>query len=291
MSKLGRPKTVKRGTMLKSERATVANTTSTRELSVEELARQVNIADKFKAAEEKKLAVALLDRYLQDFVIESVSDINTLKEIIYFEIVQFRIQDKLNDMYTDDTKRVDFSTLDVIHKNSEVIIKLKATLGLKSDLEKLDDFSALENLKRRFKKWREENQGSRYIKCPHCIKPVLLKIRTEAWEAQQHPFFQDNFLCNRPLLESLGKTILIDRDFIARVFNCSPDYIDWILKNMKNSPLLVNNQPPVIEEVKEAANEEIKEPINGTDTTDTAPSTGPDVRPADDHGDSNPVSG
>lgn len=240
MGKVGRPKKVKRSA---TETAVVAASNSpiaTKELSTEQLTLQLDISDKFKGDSEKQLAQSLLTRYLADFVIESVSDINSLKEIIYLEIVQFRLQDKLNDMYTDDTKMVNWDTLDVIHKNSDCILKLKATLGLKSDIEKLDDYSALENLKRRHKQWRAENQGSRYIKCPHCCKPVLLKIKTEAWEAQAHPFFQDNFLCNRTLLENLNKTVLIDQDFIAKVFDTSPNYINWILNHMKNSPLLIN---------------------------------------------------
>ncbi len=253
MGKVGRPKKIKRSA---TETAVVAvgnSPIATKALTNEQLALQLDITDKFKGEAEKTLAQSLLTRYLADFVIESVSDINALKEIIYLEIVQFRLQDKLNDMYTDDTKMVNWDTLEVIHKNSDCILKLKATLGLKSDLEKLDDYSALENLKRRHKQWRAENQGSRYLKCPHCCKPILLKIKTEAWDAGKHPFFQDNFLCNQTLLENLDQTVLIDRDFIAKVFDTSPNYINWILNHMKNSPLLVNQdqQSPLSEEVQD----------------------------------------
>lgn len=208
--------------------------------NIRSVADEIDIASKFTDKNDRKQAKSLLSRYLHDFIIESVSDINTLKEIIYLEIVQFHLHDKLSDMYSSDTKIMNFSTLDIIHKNSDAILKLKATLGLKKEQERLDDYSSLELLKKRFKRWGEENQGSRYLKCPHCIKPILLKIRTEAWEALKHPFFQDNFLCNKHLLAHLGKTVEIDANFIAKVFNTSPNYITWMLARMVNPTSEIN---------------------------------------------------
>lgn len=193
--------------------------------------RPIDIAGKFLDKAERKMAKELLEKYLEDFTIETVSEINTLQEIIYLEVCQLRVQAMLNDFQVGETKSIPINLMDVLHKNSEVIIKLKNTLGL-NRTTKLHGYDALEHLKKRHTKWREENQGSRHIKCPYCKKFVWLKIRTEAWEALQHPFFKDTFLCNKPLLDNLGKDVKIDRDFLAKVFGTSPDYIDWLVTKL-----------------------------------------------------------
>jgi len=59
-----------------------------------------------------------------------------------------------------------------------------------------------------------------------------LKIRTDAWEAQNHPFFKDRVLANKHLLKMyLDKKI--SRKDVALVLDCSSDYIDWMIKKVK----------------------------------------------------------
>lgn len=193
---------------------------------------QFTIVDRFRLKDERKLAKTLLEKYLQDYDIESISDCNTLEEIIFLEVIQLRLQDKMNEEYAGDVKAVPFDTLDVLHKNSEAITDLKATLGLNRN-SKGSSYDLLQHMLKRFKVWRSQNQGSRTMKCPHCLKAILLKIRTEAWEAQSHPFFEDTILYNKALFARLGESITIDREFIALVLNVSPDYIDWVLTKVK----------------------------------------------------------
>lgn len=214
---------------------------------------QFTIVDRFRLKDERKLAKVLLEKYLRDYDIESISDCNTLEEIIFLEVIQLRLQDKMNEEYAGDVKAVPFDTLDVLHKNSEAITDLKATLGL-NKTGKGSSYDAFESVKKRFKVWRSQNQGSRTMKCPHCLKPMLLKIRTEAWEAQEHPFFEDTILYNKALFGQLGNKILIDRDFIASVLNVSPDYVDFILTKVKPQPRKESNGSEEIQtEVQEKA--------------------------------------
>jgi len=192
----------------------------------------IDITSKFKNSAERKSAKALLKKYLSDYTIETISDKNTLKEVIYLETVQTRLQDKLNDFYESENKSVPFQLVDIIHKNSDAIVRLKNTLGLNRGKEKKSAYDVLEHLKKRAKKWREENQASRSRVCPHCSKLILWKIRTDKWDMQKHPFFKDRILYNKHLIE-LHKKGTLTREDVAKVLECAPDYVDWILEKIE----------------------------------------------------------
>jgi len=197
------------------------------------LGNDINIAAKFKDIGEQQMAQDLLGKYLRDYAIESISDKNILQEIIYLEVVQLRLQEKLNDMYEKEAKVLPLNIIDTIHKNSDAIVKLKNTLGLNKSRDKLNTYDVLDHLKRRFKVWRENNQASRTVKCPYCWKFILLKMRTDAWETQGHPFFKDNMVYNKHLFAHLGQTVNIDRNFIAGVLETSPDYVEWVINKVQ----------------------------------------------------------
>ncbi len=73
----------------------------------------------------------------------------------------------------------------------------------------------------------EENQGSRILSCPHCSKTIMLKIRTKAWEALKHPFFQDKILGNKELWK-VFKEGKITKEEQAKILGVTPQYIDWL---------------------------------------------------------------
>ncbi len=198
----------------------------------------LDVSSLFTDKKEKKLAKDLLRKYLQDYSIETISDKNAVKDIVYLDIINMRLQEKMNKS-KDDDKSIPVNLIETIHKNLDQIIKLKATLGITKREQSVDDYTALQKLKVKFKKWREENQGSRTLICPHegCGKIILLKIRTKFWEAQGHPFFKDRVLYNKHLFSNLGKTVKIDRVFISKVLESAPDYIDWVVeKHEKKAP-------------------------------------------------------
>lgn len=199
-------------------------------LEQEEIA--IEITGKFKNKLEKKLAKDLLLKYLNDYQIETISERNTLNEVIYLEVVQKRLQDRLNEYYAKDAKAVPLQMIDAIHKNSDAIIKLKNTLGLNRSREVKLNYDAYQHFIKRAKRWMEENQASRTLKCPKCQDFILLRMRTSQWEAQKHPFFHDNFLYNKTLFTNLDKTVKIDKNFIAGVLETSTDYIDWIIQKL-----------------------------------------------------------
>lgn len=192
----------------------------------------INIISKFSDKIEQKLAKELVSKYLDDYTIETISEKNTLKEIIYLEVVQARLQAKLNE-YHATNKALPIQLIEIIHQNSEVIIKLKATLGLNKETQKAEDaYDVIGSLKKRFKKYREENQASRTLICPHCGQMLLLKIKTDIWEAQKHPFFKDRILYNKKVMELYKKGILARED-VAAILECSVDYANWVIDRIE----------------------------------------------------------
>ena len=197
-------------------------------------AAKVDITGKFKDKDEQHLAQVLLDRYLKDYELESVSDSNTIQEVIYYEVLQSRIQEKVNDLYANNVKAIPYDIVSVMHKNSETIIKLKSTLGLnRANKDKLVGYDAYDHLQKRMAKWLSENQAGRTMKCPHCEQFVLLKMRMAAWDAQKHPFFKDNIVWNAHLMAHLGKTVYIDEQFVANVLETSKDYVDLMVQKSR----------------------------------------------------------
>jgi DNA-directed RNA polymerase subunit RPC12/RpoP len=190
----------------------------------------LDIVNKFQG-DERKLATSLLTKYLNDYSIENISDINTLKEVIYYEIIQNRLQAKLNEFATQ--KTIPIQLVNVMHENSEAILKLKNSLGLFAEKEKKNEFDSLKSLKKRFQVWLKENALTRHLVCPHCSKMVLLKMKTDIWDSQKHPFFpRDKVLCSDHLM-TLYKQNKLSREDIAKVLEVSPDYVSWLLNKWK----------------------------------------------------------
>ena len=208
--------------------------TKTKHVKVTGAGQKIDISGKFKDKDEIKLAEVLLERYLKDYELESISDSNTIQEVIYYEVLQTRLQDKINELYSNNVKAIPYDVVGIMHKNSETIIKLKSTLGLnKSGKEKLVGYDAFEHQQKRIRKWLDENQAGRTIKCPYCEQFVLLKMRTDAWESQKHPFFQDNTVWNKHLMSCLNKTVYIDDQFVADVLETSRDYVSFMVQKSR----------------------------------------------------------
>ena len=219
----------------------------------------LNVSDLVIDDTEKKLAKELLDKYLKDYTIETISDKNILKQLIYLEVLNTRLQIKLN-KYSEEDNNDDkdlVKVIEVVHKNLTQIINLKSQLGIIGNKKKENDADVLNVLKKKFKNYLKENQASRTIVCPYCSQMVLLKIRTTAYDAQKHPFFRDRILYNDHLVNLVIEGTLTKED-VAQILECSPDYIDWLITKWKIKPApvvaldTVNEEIQQIKEKKEA---------------------------------------
>lgn len=188
---------------------------------------------------EKNQAEKRFEEYKQRYHIESLSDLQLLEQLVFREILQERTKKQVRKV-TNAKKKAEENAispylLKVLNENEERILILKEKLGLFEEKKGEDPFKYIQRLKKKFKKWREENQGSRTLICPHCSKMVMLKIRTKAWEALKHPFFKDRILANVHLWK-LFKEGKITKDDIAKVLGCSPDYVEWLEEKIYFKP-------------------------------------------------------
>lgn len=182
--------------------------------------------------DKKEIALAnnLYKKYIKDYNLETTSDKNLLRQLIYLEVFHHRLQDMANDFNAEDGA-VPTEIIESLHKNLNQILSLKEKLGLTRDKKEeiqTDAFKALELLKKKFTIHRENNQASRTLICPHCGKMVILVIRTEAWEAKKHPFFKDRVLGNEHLIK-LYQSGKITKEDVGKVLDCSSSYVDWLI--------------------------------------------------------------
>jgi len=187
-------------------------------------------------AEETKSGKKLFDNYKENYHISQLSDLQLLSELIYKEILQIRYKkrieeiDKVNEK-AGGKKQSSAHIVTDMNENLEQILILKEKLGLFETKKDNDGYLALARLKEKFKKWLDENQASRTIRCPHCSQMVLLKIKTDCYDAQKHPFFKDSILANKPLWK-LYKTGKLTKEEVAEILGVAPDYIEWIEKKI-----------------------------------------------------------
>lgn len=196
----------------------------------------IDIEGLFSDVKERRFAKELLNKYLEEFSIDNISDKSLLKELIYLEVFQKMRLQASAEKFQKENGSVPLQILDSIHKNLDKIVSLKTSLGLtkNANAEANDAFNAFELLKRKAKNWREENQASRTLVCSHCSQMIMLKIRTHAWEAQKHPFFKDRILANDHLVK-MYMNKQISKEDVSKVLGTSPDYVEWLVNKWYNN--------------------------------------------------------
>lgn len=197
------------------------------------IVKDLDIKNMFVNKDETEDAEKLLKKYVNTYSIETVSERESLKQLIFLEVFNIRLQRELNTCHESQQPSPP-KTIEALHSNLNQISALKEKIGLcasKKDKNINEGYAVFETLKKKWKIWREENQGSRTLSCPHCGKMTLLKIRTDIWEALKHPYFKDRVLANDHLME-LYKTNKITKNDIALILGTSIDYIDWLVKKI-----------------------------------------------------------
>lgn len=179
---------------------------------------------------EQKIAEKLLLKYVKDYSIKTISDKEAIKQIIFLELMQYRLQEKANDLYKD-SGAVPLNYMNGLQQNMDAINKAKEKLGMTRD-KGAGGYNDIELLKEKFKAWRNDNQVNRQLVCPHCSQFILLKMRTDIYDNQKHPFFKDRILGNEHLIR-LYKGNKLKKEDLAKIFETSPDYIDWLVNKWK----------------------------------------------------------
>jgi len=120
--------------------------------------------------DEADKAQELYNGYLKGRNITNFSDLVLLKTLVNYDIQSMRIQRIINDHLkksNDDAKGVFVPTkeLNMLNEINEQILSLKKTLGLSDEKKTNDPLEYVNILKKKFKVWRENNQGTRTLTC------------------------------------------------------------------------------------------------------------------------------
>lgn len=195
---------------------------------------------KFKATglgvKETHIAKKRFEDYRKNYDITKLSDLELLSEKVFREALQEKTKAKIGQLMKN--KTVNSSTavpkqlLDTLDANLEQILKIDEKLGLFTQKKEDNPFKYIATLKKKFKRWREQNPD-RYITCPHCSKAILLMIKTEHYIAIKHPFYKNNVVYNEQAFKLLKEDKITKLD-VARILlgskTESADYVDWILQ-------------------------------------------------------------
>lgn len=192
--------------------------------------RQLKIDERFKNADEKKMASESFENYLDNHSFTSFNEATLLTDLIFEEILQRRIESSINEITGDKTNQyVPEKTIKSLHEVQDRINLLKEKLGISKSKEQ-DDLSALEMLKKKFDCFIPFNRNEFTTVCGGCGKVLLLRRRVKDFENLVHPFFAGRFYFSRRGIE-LVKAGIWTKEQYAWVFFTSVQFVDYCIEN------------------------------------------------------------
>jgi hypothetical protein len=187
---------------------------------------------------EQKQAKQCFEKYLEAHDFESYSDLSTLSMLVFNEILVGRIQTTINGCKTKDDKiYINDKMVKSLHEAENQVLALKTKLRIDKE-EKVDEFTALQLLKKRFHNWIQENRNECTLAvpftCQGCgkddVKMVLLRKRVKDFDVLDHPFYSGRFTYNEEIINDVEKKV-ITIEQAAKYLKVSKDYITWCLAN------------------------------------------------------------
>jgi len=167
--------------------------------------------------------------------LNKLSLLQLLEELVFLEAISERYKHKIakisKNKQVKDSNVVPSNLMKELSDNTKQVLELKEKLGLFDDKEKLDAYTDIENLKKKFEAYRKEHPLSFKTTCPFCSKIYFQKRKIDNYEPHVSPFFENKILVNRPLFELYHAGKIIKKD-VAAVLGVSEDYIDWVEKNI-----------------------------------------------------------
>jgi len=182
----------------------------------------------------KRSAHYKFEEYREHYHLTQYSDLQLLEDLVYNEYCADELKKKMIKVeakYKKEDKEFTTPTYLISSMKTlmDQILLIKDKLGMFSDKKNKDGFDYVQLLKDKFKKWEEENQGSRTFVCPHCAKMLMLHVKPDVWEVQEHKFFRDKILTNDHLIK-LYKDQKITKTDCAKILGVSSAYIDWLIQ-------------------------------------------------------------
>ncbi len=225
--------------------------------------REFHANPSFSDLDEQLLAETRFRNYLENSQIESSSDLDTLKSLIFNEVFEIRIQKDLNDFQSKEKPPPEKLTKQLVDiQNQKSSLKIK--LGIDKKEEEQDDLSALQLLQKRVDNYindhKEEFSFGLGFECQKCNhknwETFLLYKRVKDFKSLKHPWYAGRFLFNYEIIKDV-KDGKISKEDATRYLMCSGegkfykpssedkkwcvDYVEYLLENWKEITDLLDN--------------------------------------------------
>ena len=212
--------------------------------------RQIDITDRFTSETDKKSATKIFTDYLNNYEFDSYSDMCTLADLVFEEILKHNLQDLLSKSSADESNSfISDKQIKSLHDVETRVLELQRRLNIIKDENKDNDLTALEQYEKRMNKYIEFNRNEFSFICPDCGQPTLIRRRCdkENFEILKHPFFSGRFYYNARGI-ALVKAKIWTKEQYAYAFYTHPDYVDWCIKNEGKIPDVPNFSKEEIQE-------------------------------------------
>jgi hypothetical protein len=207
----------------------------------------------FSNDKEQILAETRFRNYLENNEIESVSDIDTLKSLVYNEIFEQRIQGELNKLADENKYPPEKLTKQLTDVQNQKL-SLKVKLGIDKKDEERDELSAYQLLQKRVIKYINDHKDEFTIglgfDCERCNhknwESFLIYKQVKDFKVLKHPYFAGRFLFNYEIIKDV-KDKKLSKEDAWRYLLCSGegkfykpgsedkkyciDYINYCLEN------------------------------------------------------------
>jgi len=205
-----------------------------------------------EGAKEQELAEQKFKSYLEVHELESQSEIDTLRSLIYTEIFEYRIQNELNKIAKEKKYPPEKLTSQLTEIQNQKL-ELKVKLGIDSENQNEDELTGLEILRKRFEKYINLNKEEFTLivpyTCRQCgnedVEMKLLRRRVKDFDCITHPWFVGRWFWNYEILKDVKSGKISKEDAWRYLCSASKisvtksafskeycvDYIDYLLKN------------------------------------------------------------
>ena len=182
-------------------------------------------------ANEKKRALELYNRYLDEHAFEALAEKSTLINLVYLEILNDRIKLFIEQEGKDKAGAIPIKMTEQLIANTSQIMELKEKLGMMKDVESESALELMNELKEKALAYYNEHAGETYVKCPECQSLFRLLMKVDGLEPAKATFFRGTTLYNEKLMELYHyKKLTIDE--VAAILGVHKNYITFIYENI-----------------------------------------------------------
>lgn len=183
------------------------------------------------SSEEKKKALALFEKYVEENSFESLAEKSTLATIVYLEMLNERIKNYIEKEGNEKDGAVPLKMTEQLVINTQQITQLKEKLGMLKDSESDTALNLINELKEKALKYYDEHAGETYVKCPYCTQLFRLLMKVDNLEPAQATFFKKTTLYNAKLMELYHKKRITIEE-MSEIFGVHAKYITFIYENI-----------------------------------------------------------